>query len=445
MLLLLSFIYFCLVLLRSRNFILSISLVSLATLPFAKGKSLVIELIPKELVIKNPLFDIVYYHHFYLSDIFLYILIYYYFTRRQLFLTYSNPGYYLLLVFCILSVIPGIIGTFTEIALLSVLDLLKLLLAMVIISNLKYKNQLRKSLPMVIAAFTIFQGIWVFLQRVKGSPLGLDLEVNSLAFSAFENRDIYRTAGTFYEPSIMGTFMLMSGGLLIFRLITSVKSVTERIIYSLAVFFCFTSVLFSASRGLWGLYILHLIIVYTFIPRGSKQQLKNLLKKLVIPIAAVIIFSLPLVTARINTAYLLFNAQGSATYRLQLNEYALRLANRHFFGTGLNLSPYYLGTSFIDDQYIFDATRPHNLFFQILAEAGYVGLIIFLLFLYFAFKNCKQKEVTNSREYILAALTFLLCAQIYPIFINHTEVISFFFISLGLTFGSGVNSSSFKE
>ncbi len=102
-------------------------------------------------------------------------------------------------------------------------------------------------------------------------------------------------------------------------------------------------------------------------------------------------------------------------------------------GVGLNLSPYYFATTFSGHDLIYDPSHPHAMFFQIMAETGFLGLLFFVYFLYAVFRPqfiSKQHNVYKV-SFAVSALTYVVVAQMYPIFLNHQEILSFLFLYLG--------------
>jgi O-antigen ligase len=308
-----------------------------------------------------------------------------------------------------------------------------------------YQKRDIKPLIQILAAFVIFQAIWVSLQRLRGGPLGLDLEVylpgQEFGVRARENIDIYRSSGTFFEPSILGTFMLMHFFFflsLYFKNDDSTKGLKGIIV--MAITASLISIVFTASRGIYFLLIALGIIFVLLTKRLRGFSLPNMMraiKRLLVIVAVIILVSTPFIVKRLESTGTLFSATGSATSRIQLNQYAIRLAQANPFGVGLNLSPYFFATAFPQETFTFDPSRPHNIFFQVLAETGFFGLVLFALFIYYALRSyLVSKEKLSNLEFFMASLAFLAGAQIYPIFTNHPEILSFFFLYLGyIVFG----------
>lgn len=438
--LLLGLIFFTFLYFLLKDFRKAVFLSFVATLPFAKGKTISLLLLSRELVTQNPLFNLDYSFPLYLSHGFLFMLIYLYLRDKKKMVRQPklNKSLIFLFLFMILAAASAFFSTHPNVIALTTIQLL--ILAFVFyLPNLIDRKKYMKDLVQVLAAFVIFQALWVGLQRLSGGPLGLDLEVHlpgeAFGVRAKENFDIYRSSGTFFEPSILGTFMLMH---FFFFLSLFLKKdiLTKRLrtLIILATSATLVSIIFTASRGVYFLlFITSIIFIYLIKKKGiALKRIGASSKKLLLAVIVILVISGPFMISRLESTRTLFSPSGSATSRIQLNQYALRLAQANPYGVGLNLSPLFLATSFPQEQYTFDPTRPHNIFFQILAEVGFGGLVLFVLFIYFAFRNYLiSNNIINNLEFFMASIAFLLGAQIYPIFTNHPEILSFFFLYLG--------------
>jgi O-antigen ligase len=199
------------------------------------------------------------------------------------------------------------------------------------------------------------------------------------------------------------------------------------------------ALVFTGSRILYGVWLLLALLVWRYWQKSIKAFLAKIPAKILTAsaiIAVIVIASLtPYLARRIETLSDVFTQYGSATYRLEMMEYATRLGiDSPLLGVGINLSPYYFASGFEGERLIFDPTYPHNLFFQLLAETGLVGVTIFILFSFFVIRPFLLGLKSGIiREYSLAAGVYLLCAMFYPIFLNHPELSSYFFLYIGLS------------
>ena len=158
------------------------------------------------------------------------------------------------------------------------------------------------------------------------------------------------------------------------------------------------------------------------------------IRRLGVVVVCLGVLLLPYVVVRLESLSDVFARYGTATYRLEMMRYAGRLAlAAPIFGVGINLSPYYLATGFAGERFVFDPTYPHNLIVQLLAETGVVGATLFILFaasVVRPFVLDWRRGILNG--FSLAAALYLISALFYPIFLNHPELSSYFFLYAGM-------------
>jgi O-antigen ligase len=326
-----------------------------------------------------------------------------------------------------------------DVILLSILQLLRLWFVFFLVKNSNFGSKVYERVLQITAALVIFETFWVLLQRIENGPIGRDLEVYLPGFDygivAAEDQEMFRSTGTFYEPSVLGTFLLVQLTLLTQHLFARGRLLDERsyLIKKVAIFAGIVAIIFTASRGI---YALTAVLAAYFVWR-HKDQADVFIKKnfsWFLSALAVLLAALPYLIARLVYLGSLFGDSGSGTYRIQIALYAAKLAVMNVFGVGLSLSHYFFATFFRNDKFIFDPAYPHNVFFQVLAETGILGLIFYGLFLTFAFRLNQWKEFKANLKnpFILAALVYLLCAQFYPIFLHNQEILTYLFLYLGL-------------
>jgi O-antigen ligase len=290
-----------------------------------------------------------------------------------------------------------------------------------------------KTIIETIIASVLFQIFLVFLQKINNGTLGIYIESFMLkeefGIRSNENIDILRLTGSFFEPSILGTFLLVNFSLLLNSLKKLKNNKTKKLI--LFTLLCsFIGIILTASRGIYLLFFAYIIFELFLESKGRNIKFKKINRNLIIIIITIITVLLPYFSNRVFDFSKIFSKLGSGTYRLQLAEQAYLLAKNNLLGVGLNLSPYSFAIQKFSKEIIFDPAHPHNIFFQILAETGFLGLIIFSLYIFYTLKEVPN---LNKNLFFYPVVLFLIAAQFYPIFINQSEITSYFFLFIGLS------------
>ena len=429
---------------------LTLFYVFLLTLPFAKGKGIDILLLDKKYILKNAIFNIEYLFPFYLSSFYLglfylhYLRRKLYFKNKKIFISKNNKVLIGIFLLFIVSTASNSIFTMFDIPVfLSSIQLVILLSIFLIPFILHSLYKKLDDFSMVIASSTLFQSVWLILQTINQGHLNKDIEVflfsNKLSVTSSENSNLLRLPGTFFESSILGTFLLTNVSILTFVFLSNkIKDKKKRKIISIASILGLFAILLTGSRAIYLISLLLLLIILKTKTFLFKKKIKNVFQTIkkhnfFIPLVIIgILFVSPYLINRLGSSNQLFSKEGSGTYRIQLSQYSLRLLEKKpLLGVGLNLSPYYLATSFPQEDYFVDPSHPHNLLIQLLAETGIIGTILFSIFIYLIFRPVIKNNFSKYSEFHLAAFIFFLCAQVYPIFINHMEIISYLFLYLG--------------
>ena len=412
-------------------------------IPFARGKLIEFVIISKN-EIPFGLFDVGYYFPLYISTVFLVGTLFLIFRDKSNLWKIANVRI-VLIGFCFFLIACCIPLFYTKFPFVIGLSVIQLML-MGCVYTLPFWLYLTRSalsrINHILAAFIVFEAGWIMTQALHRGPLGRYLEailpLNRTGILSTEDAGFMRYNGTFYEPSILGTFMLMHVFFFIYLLIQNrYRTQAERNIYIFAAVSAMTSIIFTGSRGIYFLFIL--LSIYLFrtriIFRVKKFTTTTTPRAFLLSIIAVLLFFSPYYVTRLQTVpalvSFLFSGQGSGAYRAQLDTLAYRLAEVNPFGIGLNLSPYYFVIGFPQDRTV-DPAHPHNIFFQLLAETGGIGLTAFLLFLWLIYRKYMIRRSSSAEPYFMASVIFIFCAQLYPIFISQPEILTFFFLHAGL-------------
>lgn len=436
---------------------LALWFVLLVTLPLAKGKTLVYTLIPKEdLVARNAIFDINYILSFYLSDGVL-LLLYWLIVRQPIQHLKSvtqifKPLRWLswtFLLFLAVTIWPHRDATLLPIILLSCGQLIKtclvFLLPTVVLSVFAdRKKQFWFMTQIAFLSGVFLQTTLTLLQFFNNGPLGWYIEAilplgksgEPIAISTMENADILRVSGSFFDPSLLGSFMFS----MMIWLWYQKPGITPLWLKWASITAANVAILLTSNRLLmvtllvWWCYQALSFFKQNYYQK--KRFLKTQFSWLLGFVVVLLILAMPYLSNRLNSLTSLFAKYGSGTYRIELARYAMRLVAEQPWGVGLNLSPYYLATQFNQEIVSFDPSPPHNIFFQLLAETGYVGVALAVWLFYLIYRPMLGSKAPQPKFLVtgagMAGLAFVYCAQFYPVFINQIETFSWLMIFLGL-------------
>jgi len=449
-------------------------LTSLVTLPFAKGKGTQIILIPKETAAHWAFYDVALSFNVYLADLMLFLSLGMVLVERwqatwrqwqskklvNLSTQNSKVNHPLLLlllfpwiIFTIITLFGSLNSAFSNLSLFVWFWWLKAVLflfsPLIVFHNfyLVAKDQPRLQLAQIaklVAAFVVmggvFQSVFGTVQWTFGGLLGRDIESSinhtGLATTPAEGRDIIRVRGTFFDPSIFGTYLLMCLSILVGWQKNKTVANKEKVKNSLLIFGLFS--LFSIALLLtWNryLYLILGIICLWSIPNITAAFIDLTRKwKILISLTLVVLsgYFWPYLRARAATLPDTFSQFGSGSYRVDMFKKTALILLSHPWGVGLGFSAYYLETQFYDQVHVFDITFPHNLTIQLGAETGWLGMACWVgtgVILVIVGKKYKD---SLGMPFLAGAGTYFLCAQMYPLFLNQPEISDFFFMILGL-------------
>lgn len=132
-----------------------------------------------------------------------------------------------------------------------------------------------------------------------------------------------------------------------------------------------------------------------------------------------------------------YEKTGTIAWRFKMFDKSIELSKYSVFGIGLgNMFDYLNKSPFLTKKFLDLKSRaalesgPHNIFFQLLAETGIVGLMTFLLMLIFFAKKdflILRSEDTVKKTLILSFWTLIFMVQFFPA-INLTFFVLFFIL-----------------
>ena len=432
-----------------QNYTLSLFLLLIIFLPFTLGRNILeIVLLSKNDIYGFSLFDITYYLPFYVSDLLIILLFQIYISKKLSGKTeaFKIPKDYIfdalfLAAFILSTFFRSINHQFGQLLFFASLYLIRYLLIFLlpfIVNAKKFKTEIYH----VIVAGTLFQSLYVIFEQLKGGESGRFIESRLPGFMygirSSESIDVFRANGTFNEPNITAIFLAINLSIILFNFFKTIndKKYKINLPYIFLILLNIAAIILTGSRSIT-LVAFFVLIYFLFTNLNAvKLIFKELSQKIIVKIfiAVSVVLIIPYLVARVDNLNQVTSESGSLSYRFDLNSHSLMLSNYSFQGIGIDMTPYYLAKTYKTadaNQGVFDPAPAHNIFIQIITEEGTLGLILFLIFIYFAlgrgFKNYRKMPA-----FYIAALVYLISAQFHPAFTTHPEIFAFFILYLGL-------------
>jgi hypothetical protein len=376
-----------------------------------------------------------------ISDFYLGLLLWFGFTFHPYELT--NKHRFILASLCIFVVSSFISILFSEVYHVSWFSSLMLgkfviIFLLPIIVSIPDKKKVLQSVFLVLVAFTLFESTWGGAQFIFHGYLGRYIESFNTMYSygkvAWENPGLLRISGTFVDPDLFGTFMFMQFVMFYYMWLKKLsESKFETILFGISAIASAMSIFITGNR------ILYMLLFVSFASlAAATKQISTIVSHAKKPlglvcIAAAIAIISPYVFVRLQNLPGVFSEFGSGTFRIQMLFYSARLGLNNWVGVGLGMSPYHFATEFSGENMIFGPDIPHNIFSQIFVESGLLGLLSFIIFVYFSFRDAIIRGANTANFHLyLAAGAYLVSACFYPLFIPLVELPAFFFFYLGL-------------
>lgn len=349
----------------------------------------------------------------YLTDILLLILLLFWLVRSlknpiNIKLSVSDR---LLMVFLIISAL-SILNS--KIITLSLYHLVKLsefaLLYFYVKANLGGMIELSKAAGVIIGS-GVFQAIIAIGQYLKQGSIGLKIfgesvigiNIPNVAVFTANGHEYLRSYGTFPHSNVLAAWLLLA----IFAFYFIYFRNKEKSNY---VWFLFYSILlfgffFSFSRVaifFWGVSAIPFLFIGFFVKK-IRLTVYPLLVVTVITCGLFTLLFWPQVQARIHIS----GDEEAVTNRIYYNEIAGKIAIHNPLGIGIG--------QFVADllnnlkHYPTNFYQPvHNIYLIILDEVGFIGLVVFLIFLISNFRNNLKNKNPFTFYFLFATFPFLL-------------------------------------
>lgn len=290
-----------------------------------------------------------------------------------------------------------------------------------------------KNISVLLISLMIFQTVLGGIQFLFQQPVGQIAEQiitnNPYGLVTREDQTLFRVSGTFAHPNFLASFILLSSP---FILLFPSSNIYLNIFKILAIII----LIFTYSRAAWVIFALVILLMLVTKLIRFKIPESIPLWWYSIPIAFTIIFIIltPYLNARLNSFPDAFEEGGSMDVRFKLLEEGISLVTQYpFTGVGLNRSREEYISSPVTDY--FEKYPPvrftgiHNTPLEIASETGIPGLLFFVMFLFFVFKNYFENDKTYLKNAAFIGLLGLIGISMFNPFFHTSQFRIFFLLS----------------
>lgn len=287
------------------------------------------------------------------------------------------------------------------------------------------------------------------VQFLNGSQLGTELEQiaeHSPAGSfQSEARNKFRPGGFFFDPNAAATWLITAGSFAVYAL-GFTKKMSVRMTSALIATLCAGLVL-TSSRFSWIVAVV-LVGLTIFVGAPHKRLRKAFSGSARIVLLGTLLLLSPLIISRLSDFSLTFSQGGGYDYRMSQIGVALQYAQEIPQGVGIGMLQLEAVTGPLRNQYIGGLTQPHNMFAEIASASGFLGAVIFFLFLcsaaytgWYWWKRDQQPEYWAT---LIGVAAYVLMAQAYPYF-TRSPVSDIFWVLLGIVLSKDLYVQKHKK
>jgi O-antigen ligase len=316
-------------------------------------------------------------------------------------------------------------------------QLLKLLSLFYISRILFRKRPYRNILIAFFSIFLALNSILMIGQWTNRGPLGFIIEDSFMKYGSYaqDSPGLYRPGGMSWDANYTAAFLSM-GVILLITLLHVKKLKKHSALMSIGLVLYAIALLISASRGSW---IVTLVMVLFIISRNLIYRTTTIAEYLkpavIIPTSVFFIISTTFMAQRF---FQFTSEMGRSTINTRLVHFdlGLTIAKIYPLGTGLNTFQYQIMTMFRPAEYLFDSTQSHNMIGELLADMGFLGMILFVMLFVIILRESfprlgnRYSAITVTSGVFYMCMTYLLLAQIYPLFFSF-QISAIFWIAMG--------------
>ena len=213
-----------------------------------------------------------------------------------------------------------------------------------------------------------------------------------------------RVGSTLENPNVLATYLISVMPFLIVAIVL-LKQLKEKMPYIISLLFTGLCLVFTWSRGSWLAFVITSLILFI------------ILDKRIIALYVAAIFAVPFAPVILPESIIVrFTSIGNITdsstsYRVSIWQGTLRMLRNHFFeGIGIGIEPYHLVYPEYALAGIERAPHSHSLYLQLCVEYGIIGLIVFILLIFFFMQGCFTAMKKAGEKYLKLFAAAGLCA-----------------------------------
>lgn len=414
----------------SGNFLNTLWLAFLATLPFGRGRFFEHIVISKANWAGD--YDLSFNIAILFSDVLLAVIVYVLLSRfktskRKYKVSKHSPLLFLSLLFFLVSAATSAyFARFPWTSTYFYLQLAKfIILFFVSIAVFKSEIIFRKTLQ-ILGLFIFLNALLVVGQYFNRGPIGLNIEGAgpTYGFFAVENPELYRPGGFAADPNIAASFFTAFFPLILINTIISNKQWTRITWVTIGIFLA--AFIFTASRVAWTITAASSLFGIWYVKKFYKTYIPRFLSKywLVLLAISIIVFA-PLIADRLATISDIFNKEGGGTFRVGHLKVGWHYISSRPQGVGIGLFPFAMAQDFPIYVSGLRPTLAHNIFAQIGAELGFIGLTSFIAFLWLLVRKFLNSLVIRKLHLspfafsiFLAFTSFVALSSVFPWFLH---------------------------
>jgi hypothetical protein len=415
---------FVMIFIVSKNLLETTWLTFLVSLVFSRGKYFDLLVLPASTW--GGEFDLTLNAAILFSDVLLAIAVYLILRRfkslKRSFKVSSSQGkmFALLFLFMVISFFSSYVSFFPLTSFYYFIQLSKFIIiyfvGRIIMSDEKTAQKSFK----IFIIFLFLNSLLVIVQYFNRGPVGLSIEGVSRGYGVYgayatENPGLFRAGGFSPDPNATATLIAIAFPILLTSALISGKSYLK--VKWFVLFVLIFSLILTASRTLWIVTFLSSLATFYYLRNKFIITLPPYIKKSSIIFVVIVSLLLwPILFQRLATIVGIFGSEGGGTYRLEHIKVSLFYLKKYVLGTGLGTFNYSMAIDFSPDETGLIPTQAHNIFAQLGAETGVLGLILFSLFLLFLLKKKFHASLRNPKNFsiFLAISSYLLSAFFFP-------------------------------